>query len=151
MPNQTNTCSQFSQYPKMYMLDKWCLFLSLGDEFLKIFKPNCQDSMLASLPTCWCTLMPNFFLVCYFPWKVLATHWPIHKVWKDFNKFSILYESLSVWWNLGGLVSYHNVHKCAKSCPKSMVVWWVFGDFPLFSSENPSIDTSPPWGHHFLR
>ena len=60
MPNQTNTCSQFSQYPKMYMLDKWCLFLCLGDEFLKIFKPNCQDSMLASLPTCCCTLVPNF-------------------------------------------------------------------------------------------
>src|SRR6266550_4194038 len=30
----------------------------------------------------------------------------------------------------------------------SMVVWSFFMNFPLFSSENPCLDTSTPWGHH---
>src|SRR5215217_7604144 len=43
------------------------------------------------------------------------------------------------------------ISQCAQGCqimPQSMVVWSVFGHSPLFSSENPSFDTSTPWGHH---
>ena len=94
-----------------------------------------------------CQIMPQFMVV----WSVFG-HFPLFS--------SPSFDTSPPWGHhatnskkskpIATKVSYHNVHKGAKSCPKSMVVWWVFGDFPLFSSENPSFDTCPPWGHHIM-